>query len=283
MIRRATPLAVAALAALLTAPVLAQTPSAPSAPQTPAQIEAHLNRVVARIDGMEITERELQIAREDMADRLRQVPPQQQRDFLIQVVADLKLGAKAAEAAKLQDTAEVRHRLAYVRMKVLMDEFVARESAKAATAEAARKLYDDAMKTMKPDEEVRARHILVEKEEEARAALERVRKGEDFAKVATELSRDPGSKPQGGDLGYFTQDRMVAPFAEAAFKLKSGEVSEPVQTQFGWHIIKVEDKRTRPLPTFEEVREEIDAYLKQQGQQNVVLELRKDKRVERVN
>lgn len=281
MIRRARLLASAALIAVCAAPSLAQTPA--PAPAAQAQTEAELNRVVARIDGLEITEREVQIAREDMSDRLRQVPPAQQRDFLIQVVADLKLGARAAQAANLQDSAGVQNRLAYFRLKVMMDEFVARESAKAVTAEAARKLYDTAIQSMRPEEEVRARHILVEKEDEAKAALERIRKGEDFGKLAEELSRDPGSKPRGGDLGYFTQEQMVPQFAEMAFKLKAGEVSEPVQTQFGWHVLKVEDRRNKPLPTFEQVQGEINDYLRQQAQQNAVLALRGERKVERLD
>ncbi len=241
------------------------------------------DKVVARVDGMEITEKDLEIATEDLGDRLRQVPASQRRDYLIGFMADLKLGARAAEREKLADGPDFARRLAYYRMKVLMDELMSRESKKALTPEAARKLFDDTIKTLTPEEEVRARHILVEKEEEARAALARIRKGEDFAKVATELSRDPGSGKEGGDLGYFTRDRMVPPFAEAAFKLKAGEVSEPVQTQFGWHIIKVEDRRVGALPTFEEVRNEIETYIVRRAQQEVVLNLRKDAKIEKVD
>ncbi len=183
------------------------------------------DKVVARVDGMEITEKDLEIATEDLGDRLQQVPASQRREYLIGFMADL------------------------------------RESKKALTPEAARKLFDDTIKTLTPEEEVRARHILVEKQDEAKAALARLRKGEDFAKVAAELSKDPGSGKEGGDLGYFTKDRMVPPFAEAAFKLKAGELSEPVQTQFGWHVIKLEDRRTRALPKFEEVKGEIETYI----------------------
>lgn len=255
-------------------------PAAPSA-ATPAPIAP--GTVVARIDGIDITEREVQIAREDLGDRMRQVPPAQQRDYLIGFVADLKLGARAAERAKLAEGPDFAARLAFYRAKVLMDEYMMREAAKAATPEAARKLFDDTVKTLTPEEEVRARHILVEKEEEAKAALERIRKGEDFAKLAGELSRDPGSKVEGGDLGYFTRERMVPQFSEAAFKLKAGEVSEPVQSQFGWHVIKVEDRRARPLPTFEEVKDEIDTYLRRRAQQEVVMGLRKDLKLERLD
>lgn len=244
---------------------------------------AQADKVVARIDGIDITETEVTIAGEDLGERIAQVPAAQRRDYLIGYLADLKIGARAAERAKLAEAPGFATRLAYFRQKVLMDEFIARESKSAASPDAARKLYDDTMKTAKPDDEVRARHILVEKEDEAKAALARVRAGEDFAKVAAELSKDPGSGKEGGDLGYFTQDRMVPQFAAMAFQLKPGDVSEPVQTQFGWHVIKVEDRRTRPFPKFEDVKGEIETYLVRKAQQDIVLGLRGDLKLERLD
>ena len=241
------------------------------------------NKVVARIDGIEITEQEIVLAGEDLGERITQVPAPQRREYLIGYLADLKIGARAAERAKIAESPEFNLRMAYFRQKVLMDEFISRQSKAAASTEAARKLFDDTMKTMKPEEEVRARHILVEKEDEAKAALARVRKGEDFAKVAAELSRDPGSGKEGGDLGYFTQDRMVPQFGTVAFQLKAGEVSEPVQTQFGWHVIKVEDKRSKPLPKFEDVQGEIETYLVRKAQQDIVMGLRGDLKLERLD
>jgi peptidyl-prolyl cis-trans isomerase C len=241
------------------------------------------NKVVAKIDGIEITEQEIVLAGEDLGERITQVPAAQRRDYLIGYLADLKIGARAAERAKIGEAPEFALRMAYFRQKVLMDEFISRQSRAAASPEAARKLYDDTMKTMKPEEEVRARHILVEKEDEAKAALARVRKGEDFAKVAAELSRDPGSGKEGGDLGYFTQDRMVPQFGAMAFQLKPGEISEPVQTQFGWHVIKVEDKRAKPLPKFEDVKGEIETYLVRKAQQDIVMGLRGDLKLERLD
>ncbi len=239
--------------------------------------------VVARIDGLEITEQEITIASEDLGERIAQVPEAQRRDYVIGFLADLKVGARAAEQAKVMDAPDFAARLAYFRQKVLMDEYISRGSKAAATPEAARKLFDDTVSTMKPDEEVRARHILLEKEDEAKAVLERIRKGEDFAKIATELSKDPGSGAQGGDLGFFTKDRMVPQFAEKAFVLKAGEVSEPVQTQFGWHIIKVEERRSRPLPKFEDVRNEIETYLVRKAQQDLVVSLRGALKLERLD
>ncbi len=240
-------------------------------------------KVVARIDGLEITEQDITVASEDLSERIAQVPAAQRREYLIGYLADLKVGARAAEQAKVMDAPDFAARLAYFRQKVLMDELITRQSKAAATPEAARKLYDDTMKTLKPEDEVRARHVLVEKEDEAKAALARIRKGEDFAKVAAELSKDPGSGKEGGDLGYFAQDRMVPEFGAVAFRLKVGDISEPVQTQFGWHIIKVEDKRTKPLPKFEDVKGEIETYLVRKAQQDVVSGLRGDLKLERLD
>lgn len=245
---------------------------------------AQADKPVARIDGMTITEKDLKLAQEDLAERLPQgATEEQKRDYLVGYLSDLRLGARAADAAKIGETPEFKARLEYFRQKVLLDEYLSREAKKAVTPEAARKLYDETAKSMTPEEEVRARHILVEEEAQAKAALERVKKGEDFAKVAAELSKDPGSGKEGGDLGFFTKDRMVAPFAEAAFKLAKGQVSEPVKSQFGWHIIKVEDKRTKSLPAFEEVKGEIDTYLLRKGQQDVIIALRGTTKAERLD
>jgi peptidyl-prolyl cis-trans isomerase C len=126
-----------------------------------------------------------------------------------------------------------------------------------------------------PIEEVSARHILVESEEAAVALITRLNEGADFATLATESSTDPGSAPAGGDLGYFTRDQMVAAFADAAFAMQPGEVSAtPVQTQFGWHVIRVDDRRMRPQPPLEEVSDQLRAGLTQDVVQAIVAEVR---------
>ncbi|HZW48265.1 MAG TPA: peptidylprolyl isomerase, partial [Microvirga sp.] len=211
------------------------------------------------------------------------VPDEQKRELLTGYMIDLKLGAKAAEAAKIGEGAEFARKLAYSRDKTLLDEYLDQTAKKAVTPEAARKLYDETVKSMAPEQEVRARHILVESEEEAKKAFDRVKGGEDFAKVAGELSKDPGSKTDGGDLGFFTKDRMVEPFAEAAFKLEPGQVSEPVKSQFGWHVIKVEEKRTKPAPSFEETKDQVEAYLGRKAQQDLIMSLRKDAKIEKLD
>lgn len=254
-----------------------------SAPLAALPALAQQDKVVAKVDGMTITERDLANATEDLQDRLAQLPDERKRDELVNFLVDLKLGAKAAATAKIGETPEFASRLAYMRDKLLLDEYISREAKKAVTPEAAKKLYDDTVKTMAPEEEVHARHILVEDEAKAKEAAERIKKGEDFAKVAGELSKDPGSGKEGGDLGWFTKERMVPEFAEAAFKLEKGQVSAPVKSQFGWHVIKLEDKRTKPLPKFEEVKPQIDQYLERKAQQDIVVALREKAKVERLD
>jgi peptidyl-prolyl cis-trans isomerase C len=260
------------------APAPAASPAAPAAAPAPAA-----GGVVARADGITITEADLAMAAEDPALSLPGMSDAQKRDLLISYMVDLKLGAKAAEAAKVGENPDFARKLAYFREKLLLDEYLEREVKKAVTPEAARKLYDDTTKTMKPEPEVRARHILVENEDEAKKAYQRVKGGEDFAKVAAELSKDPGSKTDGGDLGFFSKDRMVAPFAEAAFKLEPGQISEPVKSQFGWHVIKVEEKRTKPVPSFDEMKEQVETYLTRKAQQDLVLNLRQNAKIERLD
>jgi peptidyl-prolyl cis-trans isomerase C len=254
------------------APALAQqTPSAPS------------DKPVARVDGQTITEADLAVAADDPALQLPNMTDQQKRDLLVGYAVDLKLGARAAEAAKVGEGADFARKLAYYRDKLLLDEYLEREVRKAVTPEATRKLYDDTVKNLKPEEEVRARHILVEGEDEAKKIAARVKGGEDFAKVAAEVSKDPGSKTEGGDLGFFAKDRMVAPFAEAAFAMKPGQVSDPVKSQFGWHVIKVEERRTKPVPAFEEMKEQVENYLARKTQQDIVLALRQKAKIERLD
>jgi peptidyl-prolyl cis-trans isomerase C len=279
---RASLLALGVALPVATGLALAQTTPSTPAPSTPAATAAAAgNKVVARANGIEITEADLSLAAEDPALQVPGIADAQKRDLLIGYLVDLKLGAKAAEDAKVGEGADFQRKLAYARDKALLDEYLDREVKKAVTPEAARKLYDDTVKGIAPEAEVRARHILVENEDEAKAVKARLTKGEDFAKVAAEVSKDPGSKGDGGDLGFFTKDRMVEAFAEAAFKLDAGQISDPVKSQFGWHVIKVEEKRTKPVPAFEEMREQVETYLGRKTQQELILALREKAKVER--
>lgn len=244
---------------------------------------AQEDKVVARVDGVAITEADVAVALEELAAGLQQADPSQRRTYAINYLVDLKLVAAAAAKEKLGEGKDFQRRIDQARERILMEKMFGREGEKASTPEALKAFYDETVKTLKPEQEVRARHILVEKEEEAKAALDRLKKGEDFAKLAAELSKDPGSGKDGGDLGYFSKDRMVPEFAEAAFKLDKGQLSDVVKSQFGFHIIKLEDKRERPLPPFEQVKGELERYMVQKAQQDLVLKLRAAAKIERMD
>lgn len=151
--------------------------------------------------------------------------------------------------------------------------------------EEAQKFYDENKKEFEQPETVKASHILIKVDKDAKddevkkkleavkAAAARVQKGEDFNAVAKEVSEDPSAKENGGDLGYFPKNRMVPEFAEAAFNGKVGQVSEPVRTDFGWHIIKVTDKKAPSTMSFDEVKAQVKSYLKAGKQQKAVQEV----------
>jgi peptidyl-prolyl cis-trans isomerase C len=229
-------------------------------------------KALVTVDGQAITEDDLAIAMADIGPGLPQkLEGAQRQKYVLDYLIDLKLAARKAEAQKLDQSPDFAKKLAYYREKLAMEELLGAVARAATTEEAERKAYDEAAKAEPPQEEIHARHILLPTEDEARKALARVKGGEDFAKVANELSKDAGG--DGGDLGWFTKDRMVPEFSEAAFKLKKGEISDPVKTQFGWHIIQVEDARTKTFPPFEQLRDQAARYVAQKAESEEVAKL----------
>src|SRR5271163_3194458 len=237
-------------------------------------------KVVAKVDGQPITEDDVADAMADIGPGLPQkLEGAARQKYVLDYLIDLKLAAKKAEAGKLTETPEFERKMAYYHNKLAMEELLGNVAKAAQTEEAERKAYDEAAEAEPPQQEIHARHILVPTEDEAKAALARVKAGEDFAKIATELSKDPGG--EGGDLGWFTKDRMVPEFADAAFKLEPGQISEPVKSQFGWHIIKVEEKRVKSFPPFEQVKEQAARYVAQKAQTALISSLRDKVKIER--
>ncbi len=269
------------IAALPLAAILAAGITIAGAPFAAAQDAKGADPVVARVDGSEIRESDLALAEEDIGAGLQPSPPEMRRETLLTYLIDVKLLAKAAEAQKIGQGADFERRLAYARQKVLMEALLEKESRGAASDAAMKKIYDESVAQNKPVEEVHARHILVETEDKAKEVLAKLKAGGDFAALAKTESKDPGSA-DGGDLGYFAKEQMVPEFSEAAFKLEKGGLSEPVKSQFGWHIIKLEDKRNQPLPEFEQVKGQIETYLTRRAQNELVTKLRGEAKVERV-
>ena len=237
-------------------------------------------KILAKVDGVAISEDDVADAMMDIGPGLPQKldGPARQK-YVLDYLIDMKLVAKKALAEKLDSGAVFTRRLAYYHDKMAMESELTDVATKAATDEAEHKAYDEAAKAQPPQPEVHARHILLPTEEEAKVALERIKKGEDFAKVATELSKDPGG--EGGDLGWFTKDKMVPEFADSAFKMEAGQVSDPVKSQFGWHVIKVEEKRMKTFPAFEQIKDQAARYVAQKAQSDMIQALHAGAKIER--
>jgi len=259
-----------ALAAFLAAPLTASW----------AQGAQDSDPVVARANGVDIRQSDLALAEDEVGANMPQMPPEQKREYLITYLADVVVLAQAAERQNLADRDDVKHRIQFERDKVLMETLLQDAGQAAETDAAMHKVYDDAVKQMPSEQEVHARHILVATEDDAKAIETELKNGADFATLAKAKSKDPGAA-EGGDLGYFTKDQMVPEFSEVAFKLDKGQISDPVKTQFGWHIIKVEDKRIKPTPTYDEVKGQLENYVAHKAQADLVEKLRSAANIER--
>jgi peptidyl-prolyl cis-trans isomerase C len=250
-------------------------------PAGPARSQS--DRLVAKVDGVEIRESDIAMAEDDLGQNAQQMTPDAKRDYLVSYLTDVILAAKAAEGKKLADDKDFKSRIAFIRRKLLMETLLMAEGKAAVTDAAMKKVYEEAVKQMGDEQEVRARHILVATEAEAKAIVIEVNKGTDFAELARQKSKDPGAAAEGGDLGWFGKDQMVPEFADAAFNMTKGSVSEPVKTQFGWHIIKVEDKRTKPVPEFAKVKDQIETFVVRKAQADYIAKLREGAKVERLD
>jgi peptidyl-prolyl cis-trans isomerase C len=278
---RSRPIAFATIAALIILPAAMACSKDTSSKQESVAADP-ADPVVARVNGVEIRQSDLALAEEDMGQEMQQVPQEQRRDHLISYLTDIILVTQVAEQKKLGDNADFKRRLAFLRRKLLMGYGLQEEVKATLTDEARHQVYDDAVKSLGNQEEVHARHILVETEDEAKKIVDQLKAGADFATLAREKSKDPGAT-DGGDLGYFVKDQMVKEFAEVAFKMYPGQTSNPVKTQFGWHVIKLEDKRAKQAPEFDKVKDQVDAFLARKAQTEFVSKLRQSAKVERLD
>ncbi|MGB0920744.1 MAG: foldase protein PrsA [Alphaproteobacteria bacterium] len=225
-----------------------------------AQVAADPNdKVIATVNGAEIRQSDLAVIEQIMGAAVQQIPADKRESELTRVLIDLTIVAEAARAEGYMDRADVRQALRQAERDALYTAYLTdlTQEVSDADVEAA---YAEMTANFTPAEEVSARHILVETEEEAKEIKGLLDGGADFAELAKEKSTGP-SGANGGDLGYFAKEMMVAPFAEVAFAQEVGTVSDPVETQFGWHVIKVEDKRMTEAPALEEVRDSLMAQL----------------------
>lgn len=223
----------------------------------PALAQDAKDPVIAKIDGVEVTQSDLNLAIDNLDPQLAQLPDDQKKLAALSTVIDAKLIAEKARAEKIEDTKEFKDRLEFIVDRELHNAYFKKHVVDTITDADIKARYDAEVAKMPPVEEVRARHILVKTEDEAKTVIKELGEGKDFAELAKAKSTDP-NKSDGGDLGYFKKGMMVPEFETAAFAMSKGDVSkEPVKTQFGFHVIKVEDKRSAPPPEFEQVKDQV--------------------------
>ena len=249
------------IAAIL--PASAQDTKAPAAQPAPAQEAAKPapqpapDTLLATVNGEKITEADVEMAETDLDPQFAKMPPEQRRAAALSALIEIRVMADKAIADGIDKDPEFQQRMKLLNERALHSALVDKEVAGSITDADLKKRYDEEMAKQPPVNEVHARHILVKTKEEAEAIIKELDKGGDFEKIAKEKSTD-GAAPQGGDLGYFTEDQMVPEFSKAAFALPVGKYTEqPVQTQFGWHVIKVEDKRIKQPPSFDQVKDQL--------------------------
>jgi peptidyl-prolyl cis-trans isomerase C len=264
----------------LLAAALAAGGAALAQPQQQAAVPAGDDPVVARVNGSELRRSDVVAMQHSLPPQVQQMPLEQIYPLLIDQMVNGKLLADAARAAKLDQDAEVKKRVARYEDRVIQEAYISKAVEQASTDEKLRAKYQEFVKEHGPREEVSARHILVDNEAEAKAVIAQLEKGGDFAQLAKQKSKDPAGQ-NGGDLGFFGREEMVPEFSEAAFKLNKGEFTKiPVKTQFGWHVIKVEDKRQSQPPSFEEAKEELSNDVARDVISDKVKELREKAKVE---
>ena len=228
---------------------------------------------VATVDGIAITYNDVSLVEDELMAVYGQLPEEQRFQTLVGFMVNRILASEAAKKAGLENDADVAKIKAFMERKALQDVYIAKMLMERVREEDVTAYYDKEIKNGPVEEEVRARHILLDNREAADAVVADLENGADFAALAKERSKGP-SGPSGGDLGYFSKQSMVPAFSDAAFKLAAGETSPPVQTQFGWHVIRVEDRRNRPPPLFDQVRDQIYQLLISEAQRDIYDEMR---------
>ncbi len=234
------------------------------------------NPIVAKVDGKEISRVDVFRYIKMMPAQVQQLPPQAVYPLALEQVVNTRIVQNKAEDAGLENDPEVQQQLDLAKQQIIRSVYVQRAVDKEISESDLKHKYDEAIGKTPDVEEVRAAHILVSDEAKAKEIIAKAQAGEDFAKLASENSADPGNKDKGGELGWFAKQDMVPEFSEAAFKLGKGEISKtPTKTQFGWHVIKVEDKRSRPKPTFEEVKPQLQVELRREKLEGMLDKWRK--------
>ncbi|MER8894219.1 peptidylprolyl isomerase [Mesorhizobium sp. M0676] len=247
------------LSALSLSPLMAQeaAPAPANAAAAPAAAPVDPNAVIATVNGQKLTEADLGLAEGELSQQFSQLPPEQRRAAALSAAIEIRVMAAQAVATGLDKDPEFQRRMAFLQQRALHGEMVEKGVVDKVTDAEVRARYDQEIASTPPVNEIHARHILVKTKEEAEAIIKQLDGGADFQKLANEHTSDPSGKTNGGDLGWFGPGQMVPEFDKAAVALEIGKYTkEPVQTQFGWHVIKLEDKRTKQPPAFDDVKDQ---------------------------
>ena len=259
---------------------LAQTPQATA----PAQTAAPADPVVATVNGQPIHLSDLQDAAQSLPENLRGAPPSTLYPLLLDQLIDGRALAAEARKTGLDKDPAVQRQVAAAADRALESAMLSKEVGPSITEAAVRARYDKEIAGKPGEEEVHAKHILVDSEDQAKKIIAELKGGADFATLAKQYSKDPTAAQQGGDLGFFKKDEMVPAFADAAFALQPGQISpEPVHTQFGWHVIQVVERRRDQPPTFEQAHDQLRQEMIKEGVQKAVAQARADVTVEKFN
>jgi len=239
--------------------------------------------VVARVDGMEIHRSDVEESRLRLPERFQSVPLESVFGFLVNSLVDSKLVVAEARKINLHESEDVKQTMARIEEQVLERAFLGAYIESRITDAELQTRYEKMVKDATVEDEIHARHILLETEAQAREVITELTGGADFAELAKTRSKGP-SGPTGGDLGFFGKSQMVEAFATAAFALEKGAfTSEPVQTQFGWHVIKLEDRRKVQPPSFAEAEPQLRQEMSRQIGADFLQDIRKAATVERFN
>lgn len=263
--------------------VLAAAALAVLTPAVPTQAQP-ADPVLAVVNGAPIKKSDLEAAHQALPEQYRQVPLEQIFEPLLERVIDGRLLLTEAEKRDLAKDPEVQAEIARARNDVLRDSLVEQAIETSTTPERLQAVYD-ALKSQPgfAYEEVHARHILLPDEAAAREVIKQLQNGADFAELAKAKSTDPSAQSNAGDLGYFRREAMVPEFAEAAFKIEPGTIGQdPVKSPFGWHVIKVEDRRQK-VPSFAEKEPELREQVAREAVTALLAEMREGAAIERFN
>ncbi len=237
--------------------------------------------VIARVGAIDVKRSDLVRSLDGLPPQVQQMPLQTVYPLILDRLIDGKLITNAARGQKLNEDAEVKRRLADYEDRVVQEVYLNRAVAAKVDDKALKDRYDQFLKANPPQEEVRARHILVASEAAAKDIIAELKKGGDFATIAKAKSTD-GSAKEGGDLGFFAKEDMVPEFSEAAFALKAGEFTQaPVKSQFGWHVIKLEQRRETAAPSLADMKEQLTSEMSQEMITKIVDDLRKGAKIEK--